>query len=201
MRAQFLETRLLLPKDNCAQEGRRLVFQNSVSRDMEEPIRSRQMDIHVSIVLVYAHIVVISIVGECLEYYTNKGLGFRHASKFNQKQSCEANKGIWVEFSNYLEKTTYNTKEDCKQANSTKSPLIWAIPYESDGIDGLKMTGNDVESLKQCLVALEKPHCDLAPWSRDNHLGNGREGVPLNYTWVLPHFPSKTKKRCIFRIR
>uniref|UniRef100_F6TG38 Self-marker protein n=1 Tax=Ciona intestinalis TaxID=7719 RepID=F6TG38_CIOIN len=40
-----------------------------------------------------------------------------------------------------------------------------------------------------------------AGWSRVNHLGNSLDGVPLNYTWKIPHFPSGNKKRCVFRIR
>ena len=50
-------------------------------------------------------------------------------------------------------------------------------------------------------MLLKAPDCRQAPWSRSNHLGNGRDGVPLNYTWVLPYFPSMETQRCVFRIR
>lgn len=132
-------------------------------------------------------------VGECLEKY-DKG-GYKHASKYNQNSTCVENGGRWVEFSNYLEeRPKHTTSEACKAASTSDIPLIWAIPYRTQNLDAKSLQ-------KRCLVALEKPHCDLASWSRDNHLGNGRDGVPLNYTWVLPYFPSKTDQRCIFRIR
>jgi hypothetical protein len=54
---------------------------------------------------------------------------------------------------------------------------------------------------KECLVRLPTPDCQQAGWTRVNHLGNGREGVPLNYTWTLPSFPSGKNQRCIVRIR
>jgi len=42
------------------------------------------------------------------------------------------------------------------------------------------------------------PNCYTAPLSRDNHLGNGLEGVANNYNWTIPKDYSKT---CVFRIR
>ena len=54
---------------------------------------------------------------------------------------------------------------------------------------------------KQCLVGLDAPACREAPFSRDNHLGNGVDLEPLNYTWKLPFFPSETQQRCVLRIR
>jgi len=33
---------------------------------------------------------------------------------------------------------------------------------------------------------IEAPDCMQAPWSRANHLGNGRNGQPLHYNWTLP---------------
>ena len=140
--------------------------------------------------------------GECLEYYNaQQKKGFRHASQYNHKEACEAGNGVWVEFSNFLEETSHQTKAECQKANTTDVPLIWAIPYKTQAIDN--MSGTNMDSYKKCLVALTEPDCKLAPWSRDNHHGNGREGVPLNYTWVLPHFPysSNIKQRCVFRMR
>lgn len=37
--------------------------------------------------------------------------------------------------------------------------------------------------------------------NRSNHLGNGRDGLPLDYKWLLPYFPSGAEKRCVFRMR
>jgi hypothetical protein len=33
---------------------------------------------------------------------------------------------------------------------------------------------------------LPPPECKPAPWTRDNHLGNGRDGELVGYTWKLP---------------
>ena len=52
-----------------------------------------------------------------------------------------------------------------------------------------------------CLVLPNEPHCEEAGWTRVNHLGNGRDGVPLNYTWTLPYFPSGNEKFIVVRIR
>jgi hypothetical protein len=122
------------------------------------------------------------------------GGGYKHASKYNQNSTCVEGGGEWFEFSNYLEEPTvqYNSKEACEGASTKDIPLVWGIPYRTQDLD--------TKPLKEkCLVGLDKPHCELSPWSRDNHLGNGRDGVPLNYTWVLPHF--QKEQRCIFRIR
>ena len=53
----------------------------------------------------------------------------------------------------------------------------------------------------RCLILPGPPECIQADWSRDNHLGNGRDGVPLNYTWKIPYFPSQTNKLAVVRIR
>lgn len=52
-----------------------------------------------------------------------------------------------------------------------------------------------------CLVLPPAPQCQPASWSRVNHLGNGRDGVPLNYTWTLPYFPSGREKYVVVRLR
>ena len=140
--------------------------------------------------------------GECLQYYHPSSDGFRHDSVHNNKIDCEKDQGFWVSFSNYLEEyPKYQTEEECKAGSSSKLRLIWAIPYRSEDIDNLKMTGSQVGSLKRCLVALDPPECKKAPYTRSNHLGNAHDVVPLNYTWVLPHFPSGHAQRCVLRIR
>ncbi len=53
----------------------------------------------------------------------------------------------------------------------------------------------------QCLVLPPPLDCQQVGWSRSNHLGNGRDGVPLNYTWTIPYFPSGLEKRVVVRIR
>jgi len=54
------------------------------------------------------------------------------------------------------------------------------------------------------------PDCEQAPWSRTNHLGNGRDGQHINYTWTLPAFDdligdafgdTHESKKCVLRLR
>eukprot|EP00731_Ephydatia_muelleri_P011705 Em0006g599a len=47
---------------------------------------------------------------------------------------------------------------------------------------------------------LEAPVCIKAPWSRDNHLGNGKSvpGHPNYYNWTIPNTPSQS---CVLRVR
>jgi hypothetical protein len=42
------------------------------------------------------------------------------------------------------------------------------------------------------------PECLPAPFSRDNHLGNGVTGYPNTYNWTIPNYPSKS---CVLRLR
>jgi hypothetical protein len=140
-------------------------------------------------------------VGECLEYYSG-GKTFKHQSQYNNKVDCEEKKGIWVEFSNYLELyPETQTESECKEASTPARRLIWAIPYRSEDIDNLKMETNNIKSLKRCLVALDPPECLKTSHSRTNHLGNVAGVVPERYTWVLPHYPSGNVQRCVLRAR
>ena len=139
---------------------------------------------------------------ECLQYYNSKADGFRHVSLHTNKIDCEKNQGYWVSFSNYLEEyPKYQTKKECENASSDKLPLKWAIPYRSEDIDNLKIDGDNVESLKRCLVALALPECKKTPHTRTNHLGNAHGVVPIRYNWVIPHFPSGHIQRCVLRLR
>ena len=47
----------------------------------------------------------------------------------------------------------------------------------------------------------DPPVCEQVGWTRVNHLGNSQEGVPLNFTWRLPYFPSGNDKIAVLRIR
>ena len=94
-----------------------------------------------------------------------------------------------------------DTEKECKDDSSKTLPLIWAIPYRSEDIDNLKIVNDDLESLKRCLVALAPPTCHQTPYTRANHLGNTRQGVPVRHEWVIPHFPSNKDQRCVLRLR
>ena len=45
---------------------------------------------------------------------------------------------------------------------------------------------------------IDKPDCIQAPYSRDNHLGNGIGGQPNRYEWKVPN---DIQARCALRIR
>ena len=129
--------------------------------------------------------------------YNEQTNQWRHASKYNNKKDCETNKGKWVEFHHYLEEV------DREKSQCTRLPcgrrLIWAVPYRSENLDLFK--GNDPEKWKRCLLALDSPDCREAPYSRSNHLGNGKGVVTLSYPWNLPYFPSGKEQKCVLRIR
>ncbi|XP_045164197.2 protein DD3-3-like isoform X2 [Mercenaria mercenaria] len=116
----------------------------------------------------------------------------KHWSRWNNEKQCTDNGGQWILFHNYLEKApAYNTEAKCTSASNGYVKYIWAVPYDAEDV-----------TKKQCLVALETPDCYEAPWSRSNHLGNGRgNGQPLTYTWTLPYFPSGHEHKCVFRMR
>lgn len=59
----------------------------------------------------------------------------------------------------------------------------------------------DVNQASECLVLPNAPACMQGGWTRVNHLGNGRDGVPLNITWRIPYFPSNTTKLAVLRVR
>lgn len=125
--------------------------------------------------------IVLKYTGECIEKYS--GGEAKHWSKYNNQKECVDNGGSWLEFDNYLETAPY----DEKTCNSKGAPFFFGRRHGKVN--------------KECLVRLPKPDCKQAGWTRVNHLGNGREGVPLNYTWTLPSFPSGKDQRCILRIR
>ena len=106
-------------------------------------------------------------------------------------------------FTNFLEeRPQYTTKEECEKANTTDVPLIWGVPYVSEGVEeALEMDLKTYLPKKSCLVKLPEVDCRKATYTRVNHLGNAGNALPFNYTWVLPYFPSNLEKRCVVRIR
>lgn len=120
---------------------------------------------------------------ECVEKWKNGQV--KHYSEYNNEKDCVNGKGEWLEFHNYLETTAIKSESACKDAG-----YIWARPIYNYN--------------KECLVPLTEPHCEAAPWTRVNHLGNSAKGGDLqtpNYMWEIPHFPSDKTQRCVFRIR
>ncbi|XP_060579853.1 protein DD3-3-like [Ruditapes philippinarum] len=127
---------------------------------------------------------------KCVEFYSPGKP--KHSSRWNNEKQCTDNGGQWILFHNYLEAAKrYTTEGSCVSASNGNVKYIWAVPYDAEDV-----------TKKQCLVALETPDCYDAPWSRSNHLGNGRgDGQPLTYTWTLPYFPSGHEHKCVLRMR
>jgi len=60
---------------------------------------------------------------------------------------------------------------------------------------------------------ISAPDCTAAPWTRDNHLGNSRNGQMANYNWTLPSWDELVQKgiktfgagndfaKCVLRLR
>ena len=124
--------------------------------------------------------------GECVEKFD--GGETRHYSKYNRQETCEENGGEWLMFHNYLEKAPQHTSQSaCEAASGNGIRYFWGRPMNSRE--------------EMCLVALDEPACAQAPYTRDNHLGNGDGNKGVYYDWELPHFPSLKKQTCVLRIR
>ena len=97
--------------------------------------------------------------------------------------------GTWFTEYAYIDiDTTVTTEVGCNGRNNFDGlPRVWAR--------------RRIDTALQCLVLPPPPTCSPAAWSRVNHLGNGRDGVPLNYTWNMPYFPSTGTKKLVVRIR
>ena len=100
--------------------------------------------------------------------------------------------GVWYTEYAYIDyDRDISTPTECSQRNANSPDgyrRVWAKPTYFD-------------TTYRCLILPGPPECVQAGWSRDNHLGNGRDGVPLNYTWKIPYFPSETQKLIVVRIR
>lgn len=46
---------------------------------------------------------------------------------------------------------------------------------------------------------IPSPECKQSPWSRDNQLGNGKDGFPNTYNWTIPEHT--IHKNCVLRLR
>ena len=110
-------------------------------------------------------------------------------SSANTEDACVLEGGEWLEFTNYLEfANEYQTEDDCNGASDDSIQYVWGRPMG--------------EMEERCMVALKKPECHEAQWTRPNHLGNAfRTGEPANFEWKLPHFPSGETQHCVLRVR
>ena len=97
--------------------------------------------------------------------------------------------GEWFTAYAYIDVVAAAGESDCLQRNTNDDGLTYVWKPKKIG-----------ES-PSCLVLPPQPDCQAADWTRVNHLGNGRAGVPLNYTWRLPYFPSNEMKRVVVRLR
>ncbi len=111
-------------------------------------------------------------------------------SRHNNESSCTAAGGEWFTEYGYID-TTDDDVDDCMRRNETLTrgySTRWHY----------RQWGN---TSKECLVLGPPPECIQVGWSRVNHLGNGRDGVPLNYTWKIPHFIGDKMKLAVVRMR
>ena len=115
-------------------------------------------------------------------------------STFNTQEECEdpENGGTWFTEYGYIDIDRDATSETLCNSRSESLPrgysAVWAPP-------------NWRERTEMCLILGPAPECIQAGWSRVNHLGNGRDGVPLNYTWTVPHFLNDQYKLAVLRLR
>jgi len=75
----------------------------------------------------------------------------------------------------------YNNQKDCQGAGFT-----WLEDSTLMNLKGGK---------------LDPPTCRQAPWSRDNHLGNGVQGYANTLDWALPKSNGKDTATCVLRMR
>lgn len=133
--------------------------------------------------------------GLCVEEFSTGER--KHFSEFNNKESCEETEGrTWVEYYQMLELAPeYTSQADCEKDHNDNMSYKWGLPLDSAKID------NHEDIVPVCFVQPSPIDCQAAGWTRTNHLGNGRDGQPLQYDWTLPYFPSGKDKRCVLRIR
>ena len=141
--------------------------------------------------------------GECLERYPDQlGGGYKHFSEHNNPTSCQQRGGVWVLFHSFIDfKPEYKDKASCEGASTEDVPLVWGVPYRSEFVDALEIDKTTNKPKMFCLVQPSKVDCRQSPLSRPNHLGNVKGAQSMNYTWIIPYFPSQVEKRCVVRIR
>lgn len=136
--------------------------------------------------------------GECVETEGNRR---KHFSQANNPAACAEVEGEWVEYYSVLEMADeFTTQNQCERANTARLArrgivYRWGKPYDEQKIRSHQPI------VDRCFVQPPPVDCKVADWSRVNHLGDGVDATPHNYTWKLPHFPSLQQKRCVFRIR
>ena len=113
-------------------------------------------------------------------------------SAHNNEADCVEAGGNWFTEYGYIDVAT-NVRNNvaCISLNSTLTrgyTSVWA-------------PRNWADRTPQCLILPPPPDCQQVGWSRVNHLGNGRDGVPLNYTWKIPYFMNNKTKLAVVRIR
>lgn len=110
-------------------------------------------------------------------------------SVYTNQTACESNGGTWFTEYGYIDIDPVITNEQTCDSLTVPEDYstVWAPPSWG--------------SADQCLILGPAPDCRQVNWSRVNHLGNGRDGVPLNYTWRIPHFLENRYKLAVVRMR
>ena len=116
----------------------------------------------------------------------------KYWSRWNNKKDCWDNGGHWLAVTKVLEThSSYASEAACNAASGKAAvggvTLWWGPKIEN--------------KTSECHTVPDAPKCSEAPWSRVNHLGNGRDAQANNFTWVLPYYAIPEDKRCVFRMR
>lgn len=98
----------------------------------------------------------------------------------------------------YYQKHSQNvdSRGKCVDANDDKTLL------SPNAAGGCQTKGGKWEKVNS--KGKGSPECIQAPWSRDNHLGNGRTGYANSYNWTIPDDEDCIKDNkcaCVLRLR
>ncbi|XP_065192631.1 protein DD3-3-like [Sycon ciliatum] len=93
-------------------------------------------------------------------------------------------------------KVSWNYERDATNPTCAKEITAYDPTHPETGVNSsLIIYGQWLEYPSHGIAG---PDCQEAPWSRDNHLGNGIGGFPNSYNWTVPNLDHEF---CVFRIR
>jgi len=107
-----------------------------------------------------------------------------------------------MEYCDFYKSESQNVKSrfECQNADdSPAAPISEFTCLNGDDAAGRKW-------VERPAWGISEPDCVLAPWSRDNHLGNSNDGWAATYNWTLPDVGTESciaddNCDCVLRIR